>query len=200
MRYLPILALLFLLSACDRTAPKVAPPLPGDADKSKSEPPRKTGNALEDEIEAMTPVEPVNTAKLLAFLPAAPAGFTADKADGQSVTTDGPKYTVAGVDFRKGDGEVIVTLVDAARIKEKYRPILRWVGVDADETADDYTKGINLDGNPGWQGYDRKGRFGNMHVMIGKRYLLTIHLMRVDADVMHAVYKSIDVKGLAELK
>jgi hypothetical protein len=199
MRLIAILFLMLCVTACDRPDPKIAGSAKPVIQKDNEQPPQKSENALEDEIEAMTPVALVPVAKLLPFLPQALTGFTAGKAEGEAINVDDDKYTIVSRDYRKGGSDFRVVIMDGGRVKAKYRPILRWVGV-TDETADDYTKGVNLDGNPGWEHYDRKFKTGNLHLMVGKRYLVTIHLNGVDADVMQAVYKSIDVKGLAAVK
>jgi hypothetical protein len=199
MRLIAVFVLLLSLTACDRAAPKAVGPAQPVAQRDDELPVPESAKGLQAEIEVMTPVALVPFEKLLPFLPPAPGGFTADKGEGAAVNNDVEKYTIVSRDYRKGDNDFRVTIMDAGRVKAKYRPILRWVGV-VEGTADDYTKGVNLDGNPGWEGYDRKFKTGNMHLMIGKRYLVTIFLNGVEAEVMHTVYKSMDVKGLAELK
>jgi hypothetical protein len=199
MRLIAAFVLLLSLTACDRSAPKDVGPAQRVVQRDDEWEVPKSAKELQAEIEAMTPVALVPFEKLLAFLPPAPGGFTADKGEGAAVNNDVEKYTIVSRDYHKGDKDVRVVIMDAGRVKAKYRPILRWVDV-VDETADDYTKGVNLDGNPGWEGYDRQFKTGNLHLMIGKRYLVTIHLNGVDAEVMHTIYKSMDVKGLAELK
>jgi hypothetical protein len=199
MRLIFAFLLLVALTACDRSAPKVAGPAQPVVQDVDEFPVPQAARALQAEIEAMTPVALVPFEKLLPFLPPAPDGFTAEKADGEVIDRDDEKYTIVGRDYRKADNYFVVTIVDAGRAKAKYRPILRWVDV-VDETPDDYTKGVVLEGNPGWEHYDRKFKSGNLHLMIGKRYLLTVHLSGLDREVMHTVYKSIDIKGLAALK
>jgi hypothetical protein len=188
--------LLFLVAACNRPAP---PPPVVVGENKKEDEFIKPGEPLSDEIEAMTPVPLVPVEKLLPFLPPAPPGFTAGKKDGVSVNGEDEKYTIVDCDYRKDKQEIRVTIMDAGRDKKKYRPILRWVGV-SEGNDEDYTKGVNPDGNPGWEGYDRTSKSGNMHLMVGKRYLVTIFLNGADGEMMHMVYKTIDVKGLAALK
>lgn len=199
MRVVVLLLLVFFGTACSRTASPVAAPEKRVVQQEIEIPVPEAAKGLQDEIEAMTPVTLVPFEKLLPFLPPAPAGFTAGKGEGEAINTEEDKYAIVSKDYLKDGDDIRVVIMDAGRVKAKYRPILRWVGV-VDEDTNDYTKGVNIDGNPGWEHFDRKFKTGNLHLMIGKRYLLTIHLNHVDRELMHTVYKSMDIKGLAALK
>ena len=203
MRILAVLISLFLLVGCTNRAP--APK--GDKDnaqvKSESdgnEPdPAKNQDPLLAEIDAMKPVDAVLFTKLLPFLPPAPEGFTAEKADGATIEADKLKHSVAERRYRKGDQTVHVLITDGGNAKEKYQAFASMVNLKV-ETPDTYTKGLTIDGNRGWETYQKSDRSGNANLLVGKRYIVHVSVVQCDAALMHAVLKSIDLKGLAALK
>jgi hypothetical protein len=146
----------------------------------------------------------VDYQKLIPILPEAPDGWTAEQAEGQ--TTDaagGFKLTTVHRDYKKGDGDntptASISILDAAANPEYAAATTAAWKVNS-ETPEGYTKSVTIDGNAGFESYEKEQKHAALWVMIGKRYFLEIELQNLEPKELQEWIKRVDVKKLAEIK
>lgn len=155
---------------------------------------------LAKEVESMKPVDPVQFQKLIDVLPPAPAGFKAEKPRGENVAFNEFKHAFAERRYSGGDDKSLeVKIHDGAGIKELYMG-LAMASKFKRETSEGYDKGVTIDGNPGVEKYQNDSKRGDLSVIVGKRFIVSIETRGMPADFARTVYGTINTKKLAELK
>jgi len=152
------------------------------------------------EMEEMKPVDPVSFNALLPLLPEAPAGFTA-AGDPRGETTQAMGVKVSEVERRytKGDQHLHVKFVDGA-----YNPLI-YAGITmasqfARESTEGFEKGVTIDGNPGIEKWNKASKRGELDVVVGKRFVVSIEASPVESGFVRSIYNSLDRARLAALK
>lgn len=154
---------------------------------------------IQKEIAEMKPVDPVHFDKLIALLPAAPAGYKADDPKGETVEFGEHKHSFAERTYRKDDKTLTVKIHDAAQISAFYAGIA-FAAMMKRETTEGYEKGVTIDGNPAIEKYTKANKHGELTVMVAKRFLVEIRADDVAPEFVRTVYDSIDRKALGALK
>jgi hypothetical protein len=145
----------------------------------------------------------VDPAKLMPVLPEAPAGWTAEKAEGSSDDVGGFKITNVHRDYRKGEGTdaptAAISILDSVANPD-YVEVATAGWNKNSETPEGYSKSFTIDGNPGFEAYEKEQKHASLWVMIAKRYFLEIELQNQDPKELQEWIKRIDLKKLAEIK
>src|SRR5216684_1955837 len=120
-------------------------------------------------------------AKLIPILPEAPAGWTAEKAEGSSDDVGGFKITNVHRDYHKGEASdaptAAISILDSVANPDYVE--VATAGWDKNsETSDGYGKPVTIDGNPGREDYDKEQKHATLWVMVAKRYFVTIELQK----------------------
>src|SRR5437588_7480902 len=145
----------------------------------------------------------VDPAKLIPILPEAPAGWTAEKAEGSSDDVGGFKITNVHRDYRKGEGAnaptAAINILDSVASPDYVE--VATAGWDKNsETPEGYAKPVTIDGNPGREDYDKEQKVASLWVMVAKRYFVTIELQNQEPKELQEWIKRVDLKKLAEIK
>jgi hypothetical protein len=145
----------------------------------------------------------VDPAKLIPILPEAPAGWTAEKAEGSSDDVGGFKITNVHRDYRKGEAAgaptAAISILDSVANPD-YVEATTGAWNQASETAEGYGKPVTIDGNPGREDYDKERKQASLWVMVAKRYFVQIELQNQDPKELQEWIKRVDLKKLAEIK
>lgn len=163
-----------------------------------SEAARKAADAAKEASE-MKPVDPVSFNALIPLLPAAPAGWTAEEPRGETSSGMGFKISDAERSYTKGDQRLHVKIVDGA-----YNSLI-YAGVTmaaqfAHESTEGFEKGVTIDGDPGFEKWSKASKRGELNVVVGKRFLVSVEASPVDADFVRTVFGSVDRAKLAALQ
>lgn len=145
----------------------------------------------------------VDPAKLIPILPEAPAGWTAEKAEGSSDDVGGFKITNVHRDYRKGESAdaptAAISILDSVASPD-YVEVATAGWDKSSETPEGYGKPVTIDGNPGREDYDKEQKHATLWVMVAKRYFVTIELQNQDPKELQEWIKRVDLKKLAEIK
>ena len=145
----------------------------------------------------------VDAAKLLPLFPEAPAGWTAEKAEGDSTDVGGFKITNAHRDYRQGEGTsaptASISILDSAANPD-YVTATTGTWTQSSETMEGYSKPVTIDGNPGFEAYEKEQKHASLWVMIAKRYFVEVELQNQDPKELQEWIKRLDLKKLAEIK
>jgi hypothetical protein len=152
---------------------------------------------------AAEPVEPVDSAKLLPFLPENIDGFVAEKPQGSTSTAMGFQLTEVSRVYHKGsvDGDETVTvkLTDGGG-NQFFTAAHAATAEFKTENAEGYEKGLKVDGFPAIERYTTESRDGSLTVFVAGRYLVEIDIDGLDSKEMQVWWKKLDAKKLVSLK
>jgi len=145
----------------------------------------------------------VDFKKILPILPEPPAGWTADKAEGDTEDAGGTKITTAHRDYKKGDGDTApttsISILDCAANPEYLASTTGAWNMNT-STPEGYTKPLTIEGAPGFETFENEGKRGTLWLVVGKRYILSIETQNQEAKELQEWLKRIDVKKLSEIK
>ena len=161
------------------------------------------GSSLHGQDEPTLVPDVVDYKKLLPLLPDAPAGWTAEKAEGSTMDVGGFKLTNVHRDYHKGEGDHVpmaaISILDSAANPD-YVTATTAAWTLKSETPEGYSKPATIDGNPGFEAYETEGKHSTLWVMVAKRYFVTIELQNQDPKELQEWIKRVDLKKLAEIK
>lgn len=145
----------------------------------------------------------VDPAKLIPILPEPPAGWTAEKAEGSSDDVGGFKITNVHRDYQKGEGadapRASISILDSVANPDYVEATTNGWKQNS-ETPEGYAKSTTIDGNPGFEAYDKDQKQASLWVMLAKRYFVTVELQNQDPKELQGWIKRVDLKKLAEIK
>jgi len=145
----------------------------------------------------------VDYQKLLPILPDAPQGWTADKPEGSTEDVGGFRLTNVHRDYRKGEGDNVptaaISILDSVANPD-YVSATTAAWNNNSETSEGYSKSVTIDGNPGFEAFEKEDKHATLWVMIANRYFLQIELQNQDPKELQEWAKRIDLKKLAAIK
>jgi hypothetical protein len=141
----------------------------------------------------------VHYSKLIPLLPEAPDGWTADNPEGQTVDF----LTNVHRDYKKGEGDNVpiasISIIDSVANPESVASTAAaWK--NPSETEEGYTKPVTIDGNPGFESYEKDQKHAALTILVAKRYFVQIELQNRDPKELQDWVKRVDLKKLAEIK
>lgn len=142
-------------------------------------------------------------AKLIPILPEPPSGWTAEKPEGSSDDVGGFKITNVHRDYAKGEGPdaptASISILDSVANPDYVEATTNGWKQNS-ETPEGYSKSVTIDGNPGFEAYDKDQKQATLWVMLAKRYFVTVELHNLDPKELQEWIKKVDLKKLAEIK
>jgi hypothetical protein len=193
---------LVLLAACARKEKtgegKELSKNPLTAMSQLSEAAKKAADAAKEASE-MKPVDPVGFNALLPLLPPAPAGFKAEEPRGETTAAMGFKISEAEQRYSKEDQSLHVKILDGAYNSFIYAGVTM-AAQFSHESTEGYEKGVTINGNPGVEKWSKSSKRGELTIVVGKRFLVTIDASPVDSAYVRSIFGTIDVAKLAALK
>lgn len=147
--------------------------------------------------------EAVDYQKLLAILPEPLSGWTADKAEGSTEDVGGFRITNVHRDYHKGEGEkapsAAISILDSVSNPD-YVSATTEAWKSNSDTAEGYAKSVTIEGNPGFETFEKDSNHAALWVMIADRYFVQIELQNQDPGELQEWIKHVDLKKLAAIK
>src|ERR1043166_8469600 len=145
----------------------------------------------------------VDYPKLLPILPDAPSGWAADKPEGSTSDVGGFKITNVHRDYHKGEGNnaplVSISILDSAANPD-YVAATTATWKSSSESLEGYSKSVTIDGNPGFEAYEREQKHASLWFMIANRYFVQIEVQTLEPKELQEWIKRVDLKKLAAIK
>ncbi len=145
----------------------------------------------------------VDYQKLLPILPEPPQGWNADKAEGSTEDVGGFRITNVHRDYHKGEGEnaptAAISILDSVANPD-YVSATTAAWNSNSETSEGYGKSVTIDGNPGFEAFEKESKHATLWVMIANRYFVQIELQNQDPKELQEWIKRVDLKKLAAIK
>jgi roadblock/LC7 domain-containing protein len=112
----------------------------------------------------------------------------------------GFKISTAEGRYRDDNGSIEVNIIDVAGTGA-LMGMAAWSMIDMDkETDDSYEKTTKYKGNKAYEKYDSKNKDGEMAVIVGNRFVVTVKGNNVEFDKIKATLDDIDLGKLEDLK
>jgi len=145
----------------------------------------------------------VDYQKLLPILPDAPQGWTADKPEGSTEDVGGFRLTNVHRDYRKGEGDNVptaaISILDSVANPD-YVSATTAAWNNTSETSEGYSKSVTINGNPGFEAFEKDTKHATLWIMIANRYFLQIELQNQDPKELQGWVNRVDLQKLAALK
>jgi hypothetical protein len=145
----------------------------------------------------------VDYQKLLPILPDAPQGWVADKGEGSTEDVGGFRITNVHRDYHKGEGDKVptaaISILDSVANPD-YVNATTAAWNNNSETSEGYGKSVTIEGNPGFEAFEKESKHSTLWVMIANRYFVQIELQDQDPKELQEWVKRVDLKKLAAIK
>ncbi len=145
----------------------------------------------------------VDYRKLLPILPDPPQGWVADKAEGSTEDVGGFRITNVHRDYHKGEGDkaptAAISILDSVANPD-YVNATTAAWNNNSETNEGYGKSVTIDGNPGFEAFEKESKHSTLWVMIANRYFVQIELQAQEPTELQEWVKRVDLKKLAAIK
>src|SRR6184192_1835670 len=145
----------------------------------------------------------VDYQKLLPILPEPPADWTADKPEGSTEDVGGFRITNVHRDYRKGEGDktptAAISILDSVANPD-YVSATTAAWNNNSESSEGYGKSVTIDGNPGFEAFEKESKHATLWVMIANRYFVQIELQNQDPKELQEWVKHVNLKKLAAIK
>jgi hypothetical protein len=145
----------------------------------------------------------VDYQKLLPILPEPPPGWTADKPEGSTEDVGGFKITNVHRDYRKGEGEKTpsgaISILDSVANPDYVTATTAAWHSDS-ESSEGYGKSVTIDGNPGFETFEKETKHATLWVMIADRYFVQVELQNQEPGDLQEWIKRVNLKKLAAIK
>ena len=147
--------------------------------------------------------EAIDYQKLLPILAEPPSGWTADKPEGSTEDVGGFKITNVHRDYNKGEGEkalsTAISILDSVANPD-YVSATTEAWKSNSDTSEGYAKSVSIDGNPGFETFEKDTKHAALWVMVANRYFVQIELQNQDPKELQDWIKRVDLKKLAAIK
>ncbi len=147
--------------------------------------------------------EAVDYQKLLPILPEPAQGWAADKPEGSTEDVGGFRITNVHRDYHKGEGDKVptaaISILDSVANPD-YVSATTTAWNSNSESSEGYSKSVTIDGNPGFEAFEKDSKHATLWVMIANRYFLQIELQNQEPSELQQWVKRVDLKKLAEIK
>lgn len=145
----------------------------------------------------------IEAARLIALLPDAPTGWSADKPEGITSESGGFQITTASRTYVKGNADdaptATVHIIDSAN-NQQFQDATKAMWGSTSSTADGYDKAVTVAGLPGFEHFANADQTGVLWVIAGGRFFVQVETTRQPAAELQTWLARVDIKKLAALK
>ena len=147
-------------------------------------------------------VQVVDFNKMVALLPAAPAGWKVDgEPSGLTMKdSDGQPWTMATGSYTSTvnkDTTATITYQDTANQNVGFKS--SWSGFQSMESTDGYFKSTQVKGNPAWEVYTKPDTYGSW-ISVNDRFMVYVSIDKGTKADYDTIVNAIDFAGIAALK
>ncbi len=146
--------------------------------------------------------EVVDFRKLKELLPESVAGIARTSHNGEKVGAMGFKMSTAEAKYEGEEGQALeVSIIDFAGVAMVLSSAAAWSSVEIDkETDTGYERTTMIDGYKAFEEYDGKRKEGQVSIIVGDRYIVTIEGRNIEESTLKAALGQVDVDALAGLE
>lgn len=146
-------------------------------------------------------VESVDFRKLKELLPQRIAGLDRKNASGERNGVKGLTVSMAEADYGSGDQTAKMVITDVGGNSFALMGMAAWATLDIDkENEDGYERTTTIGGFKGLERYNNKSKEGELNLLVGNRYIVTVKTEGLSADRLQKAVSALDLKELENLK
>jgi hypothetical protein len=149
-------------------------------------------------------VNPVDFRELKALLPETLGDLKRNNIEGEKVAAMGMNISNANADYSDDESGVSIDLkiTDLGSVSGlSGLAAYGWYMVDIDKENDTgYEKTITYKGNKGYEKYDNQGKYGELSVLVAKRFIVEANGNNVSMDQIKTALDMIDIGKLESWK
>ena len=150
------------------------------------------------EIANQEAVDPVYFEDLIKLLPKSPAGWTAEKASGETNTFGEYSISQASRSYKKEDRTIEISIADWAYNTGLYASFL--IGADfSQESSKGYNKGIKIGDVPGREEYSYNDKSGTLSLLAEQRFYIQIKGDNIEPQELQKWWDAIDKKAMSKM-
>jgi hypothetical protein len=141
----------------------------------------------------------VNFKVLLGFLPAALAGWSADKPEGNTLRLGQLEITTVSDKYSKGDSSANIEIVDYSLQRDMIKNMtMGWQF--SNESTEGYQKAVTVGGAPGYETYNEADKTTDLFLIVGERFWVHVEVRGEKPEIARAWLGKIDLRALAAFK
>ena len=149
-------------------------------------------------------VTPVDFRELKSLLPENVGDLKRSNLEGEKVAAMGMNISTASADYNDAENSVSIDIkiTDLGSVSGlSGLAAYGWYMVDIDKENDSgYEKTITYKGSKGYEKYDNEGKYGELSILVAKRFVIEANGNNVSMDQMKAAVDMIDVGKLESWK
>lgn len=149
-------------------------------------------------------VTPIDFRELKALLPEKLGDFKRTNIEGEKVAAMGMNVSTANADYsdEEGNQSIDLKITDLGSVSGlSGLAAYGWYMVDIDkETETGYEKTITYKGNKGFEKYDNQGKYGEISVLVAKRFIVEANGNSVSMEQIKSAVDMIDIGKLESWK
>src|SRR5205809_7858792 len=147
--------------------------------------------------------EAVDYQKLLPILPEPLQGWVAEKPEGSTEDVGGFRITNVHRDYHKGEGDktptAAISILDSVANPD-YVSATTAAWNNNSESSEGYGKAVTINGNSGFEAFEKESKHATLWVMVANRYFVQIELQNQEPSELQGWIKRVDLKKLAGIK
>lgn len=163
-------------------------------------------SAQEKKDDAAAPkTEAVDFRKLKELMPAELNGLKRSDCKGEKNKIGEMSISQVTATFKKDDNDgsprVEVQVMDYSSMEMAKGLAAAWTAVEIDKESDDgFEKTVKVKDNPGFLTWQKDGKHGQVQLLVGKRYIVTVQTDNVPSEQVIKVAEALPLDKLAALK
>ncbi len=145
--------------------------------------------------------EVIDFRKLKELLPGSVAGMDRTSHTGEKVGAMGFKMSTAEATYESGDGKLEVAIIDFAGVGMAMMSLASWSTMEVDrETDTGYERTTVIDGYKAFEEYDSNRKKGQISIITGDRFIVTIEGRNIEENAMREALDAIDIDALVGME
>ena len=145
--------------------------------------------------------EVVDFRALKELLPEKVAGMERTAHSGEKAGAMGFNMSTASAEYRDGDKELELAIVDFAGVATAMMGIAAWASVEIDrEDENGYERTTTVEGYKAFEKYNSQARSGELSVLDEDRLIETLNGRNIDEKAFRKAIEGLDMKKLARMK
>jgi len=145
----------------------------------------------------------IQASRLIALLPPAPDGWTADKPEGSTTQSEGFEITTVGNTYVKGTADdaptATINIIDSAN-NQQFQDATKAMWSATSDTPEGYDKAVTIAGLPGFEHFANADQTGVLWVIAGGRFFVQVETTKQPAADLEGWLTRIDLKKLSVIK
>jgi hypothetical protein len=160
----------------------------------------------EDKKDAPKAAESVDFRKLKELMPAELGGLKRTSNNGEKNKIGELSITQVSANYGKDDDEgkaprIEVQVIDYSSTQMAQGLAAAWTLAEIDKESDDgFEKTQKFAGQPGRISWQKEGKHGEVQVLVGGRYVVTVNTYNVASDQLAKIAEALPLAKIAELK